>query len=50
VRTRLAKVGHTAADLDEALASWAGIENLEERIVPGAIDPLVLAQLRGRHG
>jgi uncharacterized Ntn-hydrolase superfamily protein len=46
VRTRLAKAGHTAADLDEALASWAGIENLEERIVAGSIDPLVLAQLR----
>ncbi|MEV4276062.1 DUF1028 domain-containing protein [Actinoplanes xinjiangensis] len=46
VRTRLAKAGHAADDLDEALASWAGIENLEERIVPGAIDPLVLAQLR----
>ncbi|GIF37149.1 DUF1028 domain-containing protein [Actinoplanes xinjiangensis] len=46
VRTRLAKAGHTTDDLDEALASWAGIENLEERIVPGAIDPLVLAQLR----
>ncbi|WP_106319371.1 DUF1028 domain-containing protein [Actinoplanes italicus] len=46
VRTRLAQAGQAAADLDEALASWAGIENLEERIVPGAIDPLVLAQLR----
>jgi uncharacterized Ntn-hydrolase superfamily protein len=46
VRTRLAKAGHTGPDLDESLASWAGIENLEERIVPGAIDPLVLAQLR----
>jgi uncharacterized Ntn-hydrolase superfamily protein len=46
VRTRLAKAGHITDDLDEALASWAGIENLEERIVPGAIDPLVLAQLR----
>ncbi|BEL02609.1 DUF1028 domain-containing protein [Actinoplanes sichuanensis] len=46
VRTRLAKAGHTADDLDEALASWAGVENLEERIVAGAIDPLVLAQLR----
>lgn len=46
VRTRLAKAGHVAADLDEALADWAGIENLEERLVTGAIDPLVLAQLR----
>ncbi|WP_328475119.1 DUF1028 domain-containing protein [Actinoplanes sp. NBC_00393] len=46
VWSRLAEAGHAGADLDEALASWAGIENLEERIVPGAIDPLVLAQLR----
>jgi uncharacterized Ntn-hydrolase superfamily protein len=50
VRARLAKAGHPAgesiAELDEALASWAGIENLEERIVAGAIDPLVLAHLR----
>ncbi len=28
------------------LAGWAGVENLEERLVDGAIDPLVLAQLR----
>lgn len=37
-------------DLDEALASWAGIANLEERVVPGAIDPLVLAELRAARG
>jgi uncharacterized Ntn-hydrolase superfamily protein len=51
VRTRLATLGHsvgpTAASLDAALADWAGIENLEERIVAGRIDPLVLAHLRG---
>jgi uncharacterized Ntn-hydrolase superfamily protein len=50
VRERLAALGHPAgpapADLDEALASWAGIANLEERIVAGKIDPLVLDQLR----
>ena len=50
VRERLAAAGHeagpTIAELDEALASWAGIENLEERIVAGSIDPLVLAHLR----
>ncbi len=50
VRSRLAAAGHPSgpaiADLDEALASWAGIANLEERIVPGAIDPQVLTQLR----
>jgi uncharacterized Ntn-hydrolase superfamily protein len=54
VADRLARLGHLmpgdgrvpAADLDAALASWAGIENLEERLVPGRIDPLVLATLR----
>jgi uncharacterized Ntn-hydrolase superfamily protein len=34
------------AALDAALASWAGVENLEERIVAGKIDPLVLDHLR----
>ena len=33
-------------DLEAALAGWAGIENYEERLVPGKIDPLVLKQLR----
>ncbi|MFR9778513.1 DUF1028 domain-containing protein [Micromonospora sp. MS34] len=44
----LATAGHPvgAAGLDDALASWAGVENLEERIVPGRIDPIVLAHLR----
>jgi uncharacterized Ntn-hydrolase superfamily protein len=46
VRTRLAALGHTAPGLDQALADWAGIENLEERMVAGSIDPLVLAHLR----
>jgi uncharacterized Ntn-hydrolase superfamily protein len=47
VRSLLAAAGHAAASgLDEALASWAGIENLEERVVAGAIDPLVLGYLR----
>ena len=50
VRSRLAAAGHTAGpepeSLDDALASWAGIENLDERIVAGAIDPLVLGLLR----
>ena len=50
VRKRLAALGHPAgpasAELDEALASWAGIANLEERIVAGSIDPLVLDHLR----
>lgn len=48
VRSRLTAAGHLTdhGDLDQALASWAGIENLEERLVPGRIDPLVLAHLR----
>jgi hypothetical protein len=33
-------------DVGAALASWAGVANLEERMVPGAIDPLVLDELR----
>ncbi len=50
VRRRLDGLGHpageSAADLDTALAGWAGIENLEERMVAGRIDPLVLGMLR----
>jgi len=46
VRRRLADLGHPAADLDAALAGWAGVENLEERLAPGHIDPLVLEMLR----
>jgi uncharacterized Ntn-hydrolase superfamily protein len=38
------------AALDAALASWAGVENLEERLVAGSIDPLVLAMLRRATG
>lgn len=48
VADRLDDLGHpvSGGDLDAALAGWAGIENLEERLVPGRIDPLVLAALR----
>ena len=46
VRRRLADLGHTDDDLDRALADWAGIENYEERLLPGRIDPVVLEQLR----
>jgi len=50
VRDRLARLGHSgpsgAAGLDAALADWAGVENFEERMVPGQVDPLVLARLR----
>src|SRR6266545_79374 len=34
------------ADPVPALASWAVVENLEERLVRGRLDPLVLAHLR----
>ncbi|SDZ22082.1 Uncharacterized conserved protein, Ntn-hydrolase superfamily [Micromonospora pattaloongensis] len=46
VRDLLAAAGHGRAELDDALASWAGVENLEERLAPGRIDPVVLAHLR----
>lgn len=46
VRERLGSLGHTADNLDAALVDWAGIENLEERMVTGKIDPLVLQVLR----
>jgi len=40
VADRLAALGHAT------LADWAGVENYEERLVDGAIDPLVLERLR----
>jgi uncharacterized Ntn-hydrolase superfamily protein len=41
VEERLARLGH------DSLASWAGVENLEERVDGGdAIDPVVLEALR----
>jgi uncharacterized Ntn-hydrolase superfamily protein len=48
VAALLAAAGHPVGGdgLDEALASWAGVENLEERLVAGRIDPIVLAHLR----
>jgi uncharacterized Ntn-hydrolase superfamily protein len=48
VRERLNALGHVDADLDHALADWAGIENLEERLTPGRIDPDVLDVLRAK--
>jgi uncharacterized Ntn-hydrolase superfamily protein len=48
VRERLQTLGHVDADLDHALADWAGIENLEERLAPGRIDPAVLDVLRAK--
>jgi uncharacterized Ntn-hydrolase superfamily protein len=48
VRRRLASLGHSNDDLDAALADWAGVENFEERMLAGRIDPTVLDQLRQR--
>jgi uncharacterized Ntn-hydrolase superfamily protein len=36
----------TTAEVDRVLAAWAGVENLEERLVPGKLDPVVLGHLR----
>jgi uncharacterized Ntn-hydrolase superfamily protein len=46
VRRRLASLGHSQDDLDAALNDWAGVENFEERMLAGRIDPTVLEQLR----
>lgn len=56
--TLLPLTGALAAEVDEllarlghrALADWAGVENYEERLVDGAIDPLVLDRLRAAGG
>ncbi|MEV1147415.1 DUF1028 domain-containing protein, partial [Micromonospora sp. NPDC049799] len=48
VATLLAALGQPVdpAAPEEALVSWAGMENLEERLVPGKLDPIVLDHLR----
>jgi len=52
VADRLGALGFRpgSGGLHEALATWAGIENLEERMVAGHIDPLILAHLRCQPG
>ncbi len=40
VERRVRAAGHDSLD------AWAGTENYEERLVPGSIDPVVLAKLR----
>jgi uncharacterized Ntn-hydrolase superfamily protein len=48
VRERLAGLGY-GGNLEEALLTWAGVENLEERVRGAArIDPVVLDELRKR--
>lgn len=46
----LDRAGHRAEDVQAALEEWAGVENFEERMRPGRIDPLVLQQLRQQVG
>jgi len=46
VTARLATLGHTAADVNAALAKWSGMENYELLLVPGHIDGRVLQKLR----
>jgi uncharacterized Ntn-hydrolase superfamily protein len=48
VRGLLASVGFAEPDLDAALVAWAGVENLEERLIRGRIDPQVLDYLRAQ--
>jgi uncharacterized Ntn-hydrolase superfamily protein len=49
LRARLGTLGHATGDLAADLGTWAGIENLEER-VDGVkrLDPVVLTELRKR--
>ena len=48
VRDLLARLGYRGTDepLDVTMMDWAGVANLEMRMLPGRIDPIVLGQLR----
>jgi uncharacterized Ntn-hydrolase superfamily protein len=48
LRRALDTLGYADPDLTRALEHAAGVENLEERLVPGAIDPVVLVYLEER--
>jgi uncharacterized Ntn-hydrolase superfamily protein len=49
LRDRLLALGYVETELADALAAWAGTENLEERVRGvDRIDPVVLAELRRR--
>lgn len=48
LRDALDALGYDDPDLERALERAAGVENLEERLVPGAIDPVVLDYLEDR--
>lgn len=43
LRLALDALGYDDPDLERALDRMAGIENLEERLMPGAVDPVVLS-------
>ncbi|MGI9196838.1 MAG: DUF1028 domain-containing protein [Candidatus Nanopelagicales bacterium] len=45
LRAALDSLGYDDPDLERALDRAAGTENLEERLVPGAVDPVVLDYL-----
>jgi uncharacterized Ntn-hydrolase superfamily protein len=45
VAAQLRLLGYGGSDAEEALADWAGVVNLENRLVPGGIDARVLAEL-----
>lgn len=47
LRRALDALGYDDPDLEQALHRAAGIENLEERLVAGAVDPVVLDYLEG---
>jgi uncharacterized Ntn-hydrolase superfamily protein len=47
LRRRLGRLGYASDDLATDLETWAGVENLEERVRgAGRIDPVVLGELR----
>lgn len=48
LRRALDSLGYDDPDLERALERAAGVENLEERLLPGAVDPVVLAYLEDR--
>jgi uncharacterized Ntn-hydrolase superfamily protein len=46
---RLASLGYAGSSLEQSLSTWAGVENLEERVRGiERIDPVVLEELRKR--
>lgn len=47
LRRALDSLGYGEPDLEAALFTCAGVENLEERLVPGRLDPVVLEYLEG---